>query len=541
MSYLAQLPPPPTWGAPNKFADWRPQQDQAVLAALDSPRRFVGLVLPTGSGKSLAAAALHYVAGHRVAILTATKALQAQYTGDFGHAGMVEIKGQNAYPCIALQPGGEFAEYAEPGKVPTCDRGPCKSKLLCPHRDAGCSYYDAVRVASESDLLVTNYAYWMAQHRYGKGLNRKDRDGFDVLVLDEGHSAPDELAGFLSTRINHSDVDYLAHTPVPAPGTPVTEWANWAARVSRDLSRQLEITPAHRAPLKQIQYLRRMAALVQQLEVIRTATSQDWILTEEEGGRATSFDPIWAAKYAHLLFLGVKKVVLTSATLTSKVADLLGIPADQMDWFEVQSSFPAARRPVYWVPTVRVDHRMTEGDVRVWIAQIDNFLRRRQDRKGIIHTVSYARRNLLLRHSEFSARMITHDTAGARAAVERFKQAPPGAILVSPSMTTGYDFPGTECEYQVLCKIPMPDSRNPVIKARTAKDKDYPAYLAMQEIVQAVGRGMRSEEEQCEVLIADDHAEWFMRKYRRFAPTWFWEGYSRRDTLPAPLEKLDGE
>ena len=48
------LPHPPLLGLPDKFPVWRPMQPEAVVRALDSPKRFVVMAMPTGFGKSLA-------------------------------------------------------------------------------------------------------------------------------------------------------------------------------------------------------------------------------------------------------------------------------------------------------------------------------------------------------------------------------------------------------------------------------------------------------------------------------------------------------
>ena len=46
------LPAPVEFGAPDKFSSWRKDQDKAVLSSVDSEKRFIGLCLPTGSGKT---------------------------------------------------------------------------------------------------------------------------------------------------------------------------------------------------------------------------------------------------------------------------------------------------------------------------------------------------------------------------------------------------------------------------------------------------------------------------------------------------------
>ncbi len=60
----------------------------------------------------------------------------------------------------------------------------------------------------------------------------------------------------------------------------------------------------------------------------------------------------------------------------------------------------------------------------------------------------------------------------------------------------------------------------------------------MQELVQAVGRGMRSKDDRCETFIIDDHAAWFINKNKHLAPQSFIEAFTKAKGIPAPLEKL---
>lgn len=546
---MSILPAPALIGAPEKFADWNPDQAEALLTAIDSPKRFVGLVLPTGSGKTLIGPMLRYLTGKRVAILTSTKALQDQIQRD-GFSELMVAMGQSAYECLAVRPGGELAGSVE--SPTTCDKGPCRAKVRCSLKDLGCLYYDTLRKAKTAPLVVTNYAYWMTQYRYGQGLGN-----FDILVLDEAHAAPDELAGLLNTELRFSDIKNALNTtppPHPKPDTPMPEqmagWKQWARIHAGRLERQLNRTGNEEedsagvsgTPVISPRDIGRHIRLTHLLRVLQMigAMDPDMWLVHNEIDRAV-FDPVWVAGYAEsTLFKGVPKVVLMSATFRPKTADLLGLDRADMEFYEARSGFDKARRPVYVMPSApRVDHRMDDLGFNKWMGLINNILDSRTDRKGIIHTISYKRRNEIVRLSRHRDRMLSHDRENTRQVIEEFKRAPAGTILVSPSVTTGYDFPFTECEFQIVCKVPFPDSRDPVLKARTEEDRDYGAYMAMQELVQAIGRGMRASTDSCESFIVDAHAVWFLSKYRDLAPKWFHEAIKKIDLLPAPLPKLE--
>jgi Rad3-related DNA helicase len=264
-----------------------------------------------------------------------------------------------------------------------------------------------------------------------------------------------------------------------------------------------------------------------------------WVV--ERQGKSARIAPVWPAPYAeNFLFLGIAKIVLVSATIQEKTLELLGVGRDDFDFFDYPSSFPVARRPVIQVPSgVRVKHSWEEIEQKQWVRRMDQIIDRRLDRKGIIHTVSYERRDVVLKYTRHRDIMVINFGRDTREVVEDFKNAEPPVVLVSPSMVSGWDLPMEECEYAIIAKVPFPDSRSGVIKARTAEDANYGPYLAMLTIVQASGRGMRSADDQCEILIVDDMFEWFWRKYQSFSPRWFRPAVKRVATIPDPLPKLN--
>jgi Rad3-related DNA helicase len=266
------------------------------------------------------------------------------------------------------------------------------------------------------------------------------------------------------------------------------------------------------------------------------SSPKDWIVDETPEG--FQFDPIRPARYAEsTLLIQTPKIIIVSATLRPKTLYMLGIGKMYFDFFEFESDFDPKRCPIYWVPTMRVDARAKDLSM-LWM-RLDQIASRRRDRKGIIHTISYARQQDILARSRFSESMYTNVRGTpATQMVEVFKQSKPGTILVSPSVATGYDFPGKDCEWQFICKIPFPDGRTRINRARNEDDKEYGAYQAMQSMVQSFGRGMRSKVDQCEGFICDDHLQWFLPRFRHLAPNSFYRLFKKVDILPQPPERL---
>lgn len=534
------IPSPRDFKVPPKFTDWRHGQDEAILRILDSPKRFVALAMPTGTGKSLAYVAAGLASGSRVAILTSTKGLQTQVLDDFKSCGLVDIRGMANYPCRMLDEGDEPQGWKgkEDRRGTGCDIAPCHVGHYCQYKGDGCYYYDAYRIANKAKLVVTNYSYWMHIYKYGEGLGT-----FDMLVLDEAHKAPEELASFVAMEIKRSEFrgerptleaewpldTHLVH--ICSSENSARAWKRWATPLAGRAEAEEEKIKSQLSSnaLGSIRYsispwkLREVRSLARRLRELANIEGE-WIVEIGKKKGSVKFDPLWAAPYAErLLFKATQKVVLSSATIRPKTATLMGIRPENLDFLEFPSIFPKENRPFIWVPTARIGANSLDGDLRIWLDRIDEIVGARLDRKGIIHTVSYARRDLIMEHSVHAQHMISHATESAEFVVKKFKKDSRYKVLVSPSMATGWDFPDDECRYQIIAKVPFPDTRVPVTAARMRKDREYIDYVTSQQVIQTYGRGVRSESDWCECFVIDDHAQWFIRKARQFFPKWFKE------------------
>lgn len=497
---------------------------------LDAQTRFVGITAPTGSGKSLIYMAAQQLFSGRTVILTSTKGLQDQLGTDFGSVGLQDLRGQRNYPCHALEPGGDFSHlwpsHSQPA-APTCEDGPCHVGAACPLKEAGCEYYDRIRLAA-GRLLVTNYALWLAQARYGQGLGK-----VDLLICDEAHQLPDELAGSLTIKIDKWLLAAVGIETSPQ-GTSVQEWRDWGRYHGQRLRKRLESLPKPSSG-QEVKYRRRMKSAEKLLGQLEEMEPGNWV--PDHTDQSWVWEVLNPSAYAEqLLYQGAGRVVLLSATLTPKTLHLAGIQ-DATVW-ECPSRFPVSRRPVWYIPTVRVDARLKPLEAGVWIKRIDQIISPRQSVKGLVHTVSYKRRDQILAGSSYMGHMVTHSQVPGDVArvVKRFKLLDKAGVLVSPSLTTGWDFPHEQCRYQIICKLPFPDTRSAIMQARCEIDPELLLYLTAQALVQTVGRGMRDAGDWCETFIIDDHWQWFHQKARHLMPAWFLAAIKRSPVLPPPYK-----
>lgn len=514
-----RFPSPSSFGAPERYAEWRNGQDSAFKRLLTSKRKHSVLALPTGVGKSLVGVTygtFAYGEG-RTVVLTSTKGLQDQYLRDYADLGIVDVRGMSNYPCLALDDGK------------ACDDGPCLEGKSCWKRDRGCMYFDAVARARQSKLVVTNYAFWMTQRRHaesGGGLGK-----VDLLVCDEAHELPAEVTGFLRVDVPLSIGELDVRLPRQASELGLPEWRAWAAVEAQRIRTILPNFPS--GPR-----LKRVRELALGLERLAGSTGVWAHEPSAKGGWA--FEPLWPNKHAAAwLWDGVGRCVFASATIRPFVMSRLGLSPCDYDWIECPSPFPISRRPIIHVPTTRVNHRTDPSNLGLLVARADQIIAGRLDRKGIIHTVSYDRAKFIAGRSEYRGIMFVHDPSNTRAVVEAFKATPAPAVLVSPSVHTGWDFPYEDARYQIVVKVPFPDTRAGITFARQQDDADFGAQHALTQLVQAAGRGMRAPDDCCETFVLDDNIRWVLHRYRELCPRWFLDAYRSSQLIPAPPKLAD--
>jgi ATP-dependent DNA helicase DinG len=262
--------------------------------------------------------------------------------------------------------------------------------------------------------------------------------------------------------------------------------------------------------------------------------SDNWCWECDE--RGVSFDVIWPGRYSHLLWSGVSRVVLLSATLWPYTLHLLGLSRDQYEFREFSNGWPPNKGLVYYLPTAKLNYRSTDEDYARVVERMDDIIDARRDRKGIIHTVSYSRMRRLLSHSRNGRIMHTNDSSSDSFHVaERYRKAQAPAVLLSPSYGTGWDFPYEQCEYQIIPKIPFTYAESRVMQER-CKDENYRTYMAMMELTQMIGRGRRAHDDRCETFILDSNLPLLMHRGRSFCAKGF--AIHKIISLPAKPQKI---
>lgn len=509
------LPSPADLGAPARLTSLRPQQEIAIEWAMGQSKRFLCGVLPTGTGKSIYGWYLRQLQGQPGAFLTATKGLAQQYADKEVGLALPEIRGMGTYPCRAL------------GNALKCDAGPCLDGEACPWRSGGCSYYDAEAAARESEQLVTTYAYWFSHP------DPATLDPRPILICDEAHDIPAVLAAAVGVEFHGREIN-LRESGMD--GWELDDWQSWAS----EKARQCLVAMKRKAELG-ARELRDLRALYVKLHRLATANTQDWAFEMNETSRDVHirFEPIDPGPYAEKwLYRGARQVILLSATLTQAQLPEMGIGKDDFSWLELDSPFPLQRRPLWWWETgIRLSGKTSQINLELWASKLDQLIAQRLRNKGIIHTVSYARAKFIEKYSRFAQHMIIHDSEDTRASVERFKRAQPPCILVSPAVDQGWDFPFDAARWQIIGKVPYPDTRRGISAARAARDRQHIFKVAAGKLSQMYGRIVRDTTDWGETIVADDAMGHLFSHFRPYFTKSFRMAF-RSTAVPPPVLQL---
>ena len=488
------------------FQEWRTGQLDLLTRLATSEAKYILLEAPTGSGKSALALSLRRLMGSRSVILSGTKALQDQYVETFGNSGLVQAKGRGNFQChIAPVSAAEapcvYGEKCPRANLPTCD------------------YYDQKITAQLSDEAVLNYQYWLAQANYTKQFT-----GVELLICDEAHEIEHELRRFVTETVRYNALNQ-AGIPLPPSFQEFAEWQAWAAQVMP------RARAAWGAAEKKSRLEKTLSRLYDTLGAVRFQLDDEhWTFVITRDG--IEFRPVWVAKAAQdYLLKHAERILFMSATILDQqmFCENLGLPLDQVEFIRVGSTFPKERRPLIYDPVGKVKS-INERSLRALLEKINGILAAHPGR-GLVHTSNYQIAEYLAKYARDRHRLITHTTATRGRALQQLR-ASPGAVLVSPSVTTGVDLPYDLCEFQVIAKIPFPDLGDPQTKKRMKLGPDGKPRKAAQSwynwttacrIVQAYGRGMRAPDDNCVTYLLDGNWGWFRPAVKHMLPEWFTE------------------
>jgi len=499
---------PASLGLPPKFKEFRSEQLRMTARAATFTNKCLMIDAPTGIGKTLIGAAVQKWMGKKVLYVVTTKQLQEQIIKDYPYAAV--LKGRGTYPCL------KYEGMTPPVMADMCTNSQDNS---CRYF-ASCPYQRAKRRAESADLAVLNTAYYLTECNFIGSFS-----GREYVILDEFDMVEDQLMSFIELKITQRMLDRLGLDP-PQYKTKFESWVEWGrqalGKVRRELASYGSISEDD-LDLKDLRHKRYLENFVSKMIFFIEEVDKDWVWYP--GQTEWSFKPIWVSKYAQDKlwkhadhFLGMSATILDAR----QIARNLGLLSDQYEYEQLDSPFPKEHRPIYYTPVANCRYAEIEQAQPKIMKEIDRILDMYPNERGIIHTVSYKLTQYITKNTRHGDRMITHSSMNRAIIIEQFKKANRPLVLVSPSAERGLDLPQEQCRFIIIAKVPYPNLGDEQIKRRTyAKGDRWYAHKTVSSIIQASGRGVRSEDDHCDTYILDSQFNRLLTDHRSFFPKWY--------------------
>lgn len=503
---------------PSKFKEWRPGQLELAARVASSSKYAFLLDGPTGSGKSLIAAAAQRIYGKGVVYLCITKQLQDQILADFPYART--LKGRSNYVCpkypkLYPQVSAEECTHTEANP--------------CPHRSS-CPYNIAKAAALAAPLAVLNTAYFLSEANYVGAFSKQK-----FLVIDEFDEVESQLMSFVELSITKRQLDRYG-IQSPKFKTKHEAWLTWAKdAVSTLAPRQASLEMAADSSdwggvdFRALKEAKRLDRLIAKLRYFIREVDNTWV--PYFGEDIWTFKPTWVSKYAGgALWDHADKVLGMSATILDphQVSANTGLTIKTgrlYEYHQLGSRFSKENRPIFYEPCANVINKQMNIALPKLASAVKHLLEKYPDDRILVHTVSYKIRDYLMRNIK-SGRTLTHSTSDRAIALETFKKSTKPLVLLSPSMGRGVDLPDEECRVIVIAKMPYPDLSDPQIARRVHGSRDgdkWYAHKTISTIVQMSGRAVRSETDHADVYILDSQFDKLYREHRLMFPQWWKE------------------
>lgn len=502
------------------YDSWRPEQKDVIQRIVNSGKKYIALLLPTGNGKSVIAAAVMKITNKSGIVLTKTKNLQDQYDIDFDF--FKSAKGMSNFQCIIDSKGS------------LVNQAPCQFGFFCPERHK-CPYFVQKFKAETAMSAVTNYDMALMTDEQSGLVTRRG-----WLVCDEAQFLDDKLTEHSSIKLSEEQLKLCSSSP--NKDFVHEDWRNWAADMYKEIypefiKRNKEadiimealnmdkdlIVAAQSIPDEFKLTMTKFKFYTDLLETLGEIRNikDDWIIYFDETNKSerASFRPLWISDQAQRLFDRVERVILMSATLPDKatLSRLFAISESDIEYIEAPHQFPLYNRPLVLYNYFPMNKSNWKQGLKSQSVFMNKIIAENPDKKILIHTYTNAMRDELMHLLKPKARLMSHKSYNREASITLFTKTKEPKVMLSPSMDSGVNVP--DLTIQIIPRLMWPSLGDPWVKKR--KD-EWPLWYIQQVIskmVQAIGRCPRDENTKAITYILDSNfSSVLLSRYRHMFP-----------------------
>jgi len=508
---------------------------ETVRAFEDEGKDVVVLDAPTGFGKSITLWTVPRAMNARAYYLTPLKSLQDQLVeDDFIGDSIVDIKGRSNYSC------------ALPDENVTVDKGKCvrEDDFDCHVKDE-CPYYVRKDEALRSDMTTMNLAYAMAESNVPDGAEGKFGPR-ELVIVDECQSMEDWGISQVSVTVSNRTVPNRVWERVDVPRADgmedMDDWLEWMVDevipvVQEELAVVSNKAIRTESETKDMERLQQFSSRVESF--MADVQKNHWVWQVEQSvrknranTRKVTFKPIRIGRFLDdLVWDRGEHIILSSATIPKgNFLSEVGLADRDVKWLSIPSSFPVENRPVvtkHAVGKMTYDEReSTAPEMAKKIKEIADF---HDGEKGLIHCRGYNIAEMLTRWYRnngcaawFDENVAVQDRDAREESLESWQRGDT-QVFFSVNMAEGIDLEGDACRWQVLAKTLYPHLGDERVSYRVNELNDWTWYngKAVNQVEQAYGRAVRSEDDEAVFYILDESAIGLLDRSPELHHDWF--------------------
>lgn len=413
-----------------------------------------------------------------------------------------------------------------------------------------CTYANNKVRAMGSQMAVITFAYLIVDNYLpmvtedGKQISFGNRE---LLCIDEFHSLENQVAGmFAGFKVSPYTVPSGVYRDAArrldwetSRGHEVTEVMDKLVdRCKRFVNRHNDNPTKDDEVDKCESFLQKASYFFEEMD-----EGRDWVVNMDRvtrpggSGKVKSFElkPVKVDRFLRkFIWSRAQKVVLSTATMPyrDKPGQLfrrLGLDSNRAHVVSYPMPFPKENRPVF---TNSIIGKMSgDGVDEHWgeiMTKMNELSGEHENQKGLVHTASYDRARRFYEsansgnYSNLYDNVMLHEGGDAEEVIEEWQNSDKD-ILATPSMMEGVDLYDSRCRWQVLMKVPYPSPGDSRVDYYLNEKPGigWPWYYEQTalDIVQSVGRAVRSEDDWASFYVLDESFN-DVRQKATF-PEWF--------------------
>lgn len=443
--------------------------------------------------------------------LTITKALQDQYKELFNDVDV--LKGKSNYQCSY---DDNFTVESAPCVHIKSLKEDCWKKNSCP-------YYNARNKALISKFATLNYNMFFALPAHVK---RKQ-----YIICDEASELEDQLVKEFSCQVNF---DLLKKSMViirPFPSdTDYGKVGKWVNILCQDIEERVEdlreeITNknAKQTPATLNERKSEIIILLNIHSKLR-AIVDTWHDSEylfERVAKGINFMPLKVDKLSRYLFEYADKIILMSATIIDPANFCKTLGIDKYKYIEAESTFDPKKAPIYANTKIKLNYQNMQANLPKIAEQVKQICEHHANDKGLIHTqtntiTKYLQDNIMCSRILYREPGIRNEEI-----LDKHFNSDKPTIMASPSMSHGVDLKDDLARFQIIIKAPYLPTNDKRVERMMKLDFNWYTNKMLSSLIQACGRGVRSNKDYCITYILDAAIVENIVKYKHKIPKYF--------------------